>query len=102
MTSNTNTHKKLQRSDDRVVAGVCSGIAEYLGIDTTVVRVIAAVLAVFGGGGILIYLVAWLVMPDSGGKVIASRVLPRSFGASANGQESSPSTSSTSHEPPAA
>ena len=102
MTTNTSTHKHLRRSDDRVVAGVCSGIAEYLNIDTTVVRIITAVLTVFGGSGILIYAVAWLVMPDSGGNVIASRVLPRSFGQSSTDQEPSKPSPSTSHEPPAA
>ena len=102
MTTNTSTHKHLRRSDDRVVAGVCSGIAEYLNIDTTVVRIITAVLTVFGGSGILIYLVAWLVMPDSSGNVIAGRMLPRSFGQSSNGSTGQePSNPSTSHEPPA-
>ncbi len=102
MTTNPNTHKKLQRSNDRVIAGVCSGIAEYLNVDTTVVRIIAAVLTVFGGSGILIYLVAWLVMPDSTGKVIAARVLPRAFDQSAGRQEPTPPAPSTSHEPPTA
>jgi phage shock protein PspC (stress-responsive transcriptional regulator) len=98
--SNTNPPKKLQRSDDRVIAGVCSGIAEYLNVDTTLVRVITAVLTVFGGSGILIYLIAWVVMPDSSGNVLAGRVLPRS---TAQRQQFPPTEPpSTSHEPPAA
>jgi phage shock protein PspC (stress-responsive transcriptional regulator) len=65
--------KTLHRSDDRIIGGVCSGIAEYSGLDTTLVRIIAALLVVFGGGGLVIYLVAWVVMPDSKGTVIARR-----------------------------
>ncbi len=50
-------------STDRKIAGVCGGIAEYFNIDPTLVRVIAVVLAFFGGGGILAYLAAWIIMP---------------------------------------
>lgn len=50
-------------STDQKIAGVCGGIAEYFHIDPTLVRVIAVVLAFFGGGGILAYLAAWIIMP---------------------------------------
>lgn len=50
-------------SSDKKIAGVCGGIAEYFSIDPTLVRVIAVVLAFFGGGGILVYLAAWIIMP---------------------------------------
>ena len=46
-----------------MLAGVCGGIAAYTGIDTTVVRVAVAVLAVFGGAGIWAYVLAWLIIP---------------------------------------
>ncbi len=57
--------KKLYKSEtDRKIFGVCGGIAEYFGIDSTIVRLIW-VLLVFGWGtGILAYIVAALVMPD--------------------------------------
>ena len=64
---NINPSKRLYRMrEGRVVAGVCTGIAAYFGIDPTLVRLAFAVLTVFGGAGILIYLVAWVVIPDEG------------------------------------
>lgn len=58
-------NKKLYKSNtDKKLCGVCGGIAEYLGIDSTVVRLIL-VLAIFcAGTGALAYIVAALVMPD--------------------------------------
>lgn len=56
--------KKLHLSSDSVICGVCGGIAEYLGIDPTIVRVLWA-LAVFGAGvGLLAYFVLAIIMPD--------------------------------------
>jgi len=56
---------KLMRSrTDRKIAGVCAGFAEYFDIDVTVVRVVWLIVALFGGGGILAYLIAWIVMPE--------------------------------------
>ncbi|HEV2681054.1 MAG TPA: PspC domain-containing protein [Rhodanobacter sp.] len=58
--------KRLYRSrNDRKLAGVCGGIAEYYGWDPTMVRVAWIVLTLLGGSGILIYLIMWLVMPES-------------------------------------
>ena len=58
--------KRLYRSrNDRKLAGVCGGIAEYYGWDPTLVRVAWIVLTLLGGSGILIYLIMWLVMPDA-------------------------------------
>lgn len=50
-------------AEDKKIAGVCGGIAQYFDIDPTLVRVIAVVLAFIGGGGILAYLAAWIIMP---------------------------------------
>jgi len=56
----------------RVVAGVCAGLAAYFGIDATLVRLAFAVLTVFGGVGVLLYLCAWVIIPDeTDGKSIA-------------------------------
>ena len=57
--------KKLQRSSNRVLAGVCGGIAEYLDIDPTVVRVLYAVLSLFSAAfpGLILYLVLMLLIP---------------------------------------
>ena len=62
----------LRRGSDRVVAGVCSGLAEYFDIDVTLVRLVFVVL-LFTGVGILAYLVLWLVMPPPGVPVGAPR-----------------------------
>jgi phage shock protein C len=48
---------------DKKVAGVCGGIADYFGVDPTLVRLAAVVLALLGGSGLLIYIVAWIIMP---------------------------------------
>jgi phage shock protein C len=50
----------------RMLAGVAAGIAQYLGVDVTVVRIILAVLAVVGGAGLPVYLAGWLLIPDEG------------------------------------
>ena len=57
--------KKLTRSNDRVLAGVCAGIAEYLDFDITLVRIAYAFLTLFTCfSGILFYIVLWIVMPE--------------------------------------
>ncbi len=56
--------KRLTRSkDDRWLGGVCGGLAQYFGIDSTVVRVIFILSALIIGGGFLIYLILWIVIP---------------------------------------
>ncbi len=57
--------RKLTKSDNKIVSGVCAGIAEYLGWDTTVVRVIYVCLSLFSAGfpGLLLYFVLSIVMP---------------------------------------
>jgi len=58
--------KRLYRShDNKVIGGVCGGIAEFLGVDATWVRIVAAVTALFGGAGVILYILLWLVLPDS-------------------------------------
>ncbi|HEY2553553.1 MAG TPA: PspC domain-containing protein [Streptosporangiaceae bacterium] len=66
--STPNGQKVLVRSrKGRMLAGVCAGIADYFGIDVTLVRVILAVICVFtAGAGVLAYLVAWAVIPEEG------------------------------------
>jgi phage shock protein PspC (stress-responsive transcriptional regulator) len=59
--------KRLERSgSDRMVSGVCGGIARYLGVDATLVRIVAVALAVVGGTGLVLYLAALLLMPEEG------------------------------------
>ena len=57
--------KQLTRSEtDRKIAGVCGGLAEYFGLDPTLVRV-GAVVAALMGWGLLAYIVMWIVVPKS-------------------------------------
>lgn len=57
--------KQLTRStDQKWIAGVCGGIAEYTGVDANLIRLVAVVLTVVGVGTVLVvYLVAWFLMP---------------------------------------
>jgi len=54
----------MRNSNDKILGGVCSGIAHTLRIDPTVVRVLFALLSFGGGTGILIYLILWIVLPE--------------------------------------
>ena len=58
-------NRKLTRSNDRMIAGVCAGLAEYVGFDTTLVRVAYALLTVFTAfSGVIVYLILMIVMPE--------------------------------------
>ncbi|UCG24916.1 MAG: PspC domain-containing protein [Chloroflexota bacterium] len=60
----SNDTKKLYRStDDRWLAGVCGGLGSYFNVDPTLVRVIFIVLALIGLGGVILYLILWVVIP---------------------------------------
>jgi phage shock protein C len=62
---NNGATKRLYRiRDGRVVAGVCAGLAAYFGVDPTLVRLAFVLLTIFGGLGILLYLGAWVIIPD--------------------------------------
>ena len=61
-------YKKLTRvREGRKIAGVCGGLAQYLNVDPTVIRIIFLVLLLLGGGGGLIYLIIWLCAPEEDG-----------------------------------
>jgi len=57
--------KRLYRSEtNRQIAGVCGGIAEYFGIDVSLVRLAFLLATVLGGPGIMLYIVMWVVVPE--------------------------------------
>ena len=58
-------NKRLYKSNDRKIAGVCGGIAEYLEIDPTLVRLIWALVVFVGGSGVLLYFIASIIMEDA-------------------------------------
>lgn len=77
--SSTQSGKKLYRnSEDKVIAGVASGVAAYFGLDVTLVRVIFAVIVLAGGWGIILYILLWLMMPEakSAGQKLEMQGLP--------------------------
>jgi len=54
----------VRRTDDKLLGGVCSGIADHLGLDPTLVRLLTVLLTVLGFGSVVIaYLVAWVIVP---------------------------------------
>ncbi len=60
------TGRKLRRGrDDHVVAGVCSGLGAYLGIDPVLLRIAFVVLAIGGGSGVLLYILGWVLIPEA-------------------------------------
>ena len=63
--NNSSGSKRLLRTrDGRMVAGVASGLAAYFGVDVNLVRLAFGVFTVFYGLGVLLYLVAWAILPD--------------------------------------
>jgi phage shock protein C len=61
----TVARKRLVRPrNGRKIAGVCLGVSEYFDIDPTLVRLMWFLVAIFGGGGLIAYLIGWIVMPE--------------------------------------
>ena len=57
--------RRLQRNpDDKVIAGVASGVADFFGLDPIVVRVIWALTILLGGLGVIVYIILWIVVPE--------------------------------------
>jgi len=56
--------KRITRSKDKKIAGVCGGLADYLDIDPTIVRVLFVLIAFAGGAAILAYLIMWAIVPE--------------------------------------
>jgi phage shock protein C len=50
---------------DRKLAGVCGGLGEYFEVDPIIIRLLWVFLILAGGGGVLAYLIAWLVVPEA-------------------------------------
>lgn len=92
--------QRLRRSrNDRVLAGVCGGLAENLGIDATLLRILLVVGTVFTGGALLIaYVIAWALMPDTPAYVVPLAPVapqpgaPASFAAGGTGTYVDPGT----------
>jgi len=56
--------KRLQRSrTEKMIGGVCGGIAEYFSVDPTIVRILWVIITLLGGAGLLLYIILWVIMP---------------------------------------
>jgi phage shock protein PspC (stress-responsive transcriptional regulator) len=64
-----------RRSDDKWIGGVCSGLADRLGVDPVIVRAAFVLLSILGGVGVSVYLVAWALLPDDQDQIAAERAL---------------------------
>ena len=62
-THQQNTNRLYRSRKDRSIAGICSGVAKYFGLDTTLVRIAAILCIFFAGATLWIYLILWLVLP---------------------------------------
>ena len=58
--------QKLTRSSDRIIAGVAGGLAKYLDVDASIVRIVTALVVLFTGIGPVLYIAAWLLLPEEG------------------------------------
>lgn len=77
------SYKQIHRSrEDRIVSGLSGGLGRYLNIDPVIVRILFVVLTLFGGSGIVLYLIGWVAIPDEGQTIapigrLANRVTRR-------------------------
>ena len=55
--------KRLTRSNNKIIAGVCAGFAEYLDVDPVIIRLLWLLFALGMGTGIIVYVIAWLIIP---------------------------------------
>ena len=73
-TTTTKTFRRLFRSeDDRVLGGVAGGLGDYFSFDPNILRLVFVLTAVFGGGGVLAYLILWIVLPTQSGSKFEGR-----------------------------
>ena len=57
--------RRLERNpDNKIIAGVASGVADFFGLDPTVVRVVWALTMLLGGLGVIVYIILWIVVPE--------------------------------------
>lgn len=61
----TTNIKKLYRTRDGIIAGVCGGVAEFFGLDTSLIRIATLILILFGGLSLWVYIILWLIVPKA-------------------------------------
>ena len=79
----SNDSKKLYRStDDRWLGGVCGGLGQYFNMDAIIIRIIFIILGLIGLGGVILYVILWIIIPEQ----------PSGAGAAADVFEAEPAT----------
>jgi phage shock protein C len=66
-------HKLYRSENDKMIAGVCAGLAEFFGLDVSLVRLVAVLMALMGGHGLLVYAILWIVVPKVPGAYPAAQ-----------------------------
>ena len=66
-----NSKKLYKSATDKKIAGVCGGLAAYLNIDATIIRLLWAICCIFFGCGLLAYVICMLIMPDEADVVVS-------------------------------
>lgn len=61
----TNDNKRFRRSRDGIIAGVCGGLAEFFGLDVSLIRIATLLLILFGGLSVWVYIILWLIVPKA-------------------------------------
>ena len=61
----TNNTKRLLRTPDGIIAGVCGGLAVFFGLDVSLIRIATLILILFGGLSIWVYIILWLIVPKA-------------------------------------
>lgn len=94
--------KKLKKSNNKVICGVCGGLAEYFGIDATIVRLVVCVLSCIWGAGLIVYIAAALIMPSAETPDLYNDNVDNLKSANVNGDEGSSKSKKKSTAKPTA
>ena len=87
--------KKLKKSNNKIICGVCGGVASYFNIDATIVRILLVILSCIWGSGIIIYIAAALIMPPAETEDLNNDNIDNLKSANVNGEEAGKSKSSS-------
>ena len=87
--------KKLKKSNNKIICGVCGGVAIYFNIDPTIVRILVVILSCIWGSGIIIYIAAALIMPPADTEDLNNDNIDNLKSANVNGEEAGKSKSSS-------
>ncbi len=90
--------KKLKKSNNKIICGVCGGVASYFGIDPTIVRILVVILSCIWGSGLIIYIAAALIMPPADTEDLNSDNIDNLKSANVGGEDKKSKSSSKATE----